>query len=194
MAFKYGTTKFDAPDPKVDRTGLKVYADFHEKFRRALQGVANRVLGGTAGTGYAPVTAGIMVGTLGVKTANCVSIVVNGVQGTAKTQDNMPLPSGVIPKNSACKYLVSSPLDTGAGTSGTVSGPGNIVSCADYATNTLALAACKLPDLPDANCALGYVEFTTPVLTAVTLITTSVIGTTGGTAGYYDLVCMPYDA
>ena len=194
MAFKYGTTKFDVPNVKVDKTGRKVYAKYDEQFRRALQGITNRVLGGTSGTGNSPVTAAAAVGTLGVLTANAVVIVVNGVQGTAKAQDNMPLPSGVIPLNSACKYLVSTPLDAGAGTSGTVSGPGNIVSCADYASNTLALAACKLPDLPDGHCAIAAVTFVTPVLTAVTLIPTSVLGTTGGTSAYTDLLCMPYDA
>jgi len=193
MAFKYGTTKFDAPDAKVDQSGLKVYADAHEQFRRALQGVSNRVLGGTAGTGYSPITATLTIGTLGVKITKNVAVVINGVQGTAAVQDNLAMPSGVIPANSACKYLVSTALSA-AGTSGTVSGPGNIVSCADYDSNTLALAACKLPDLPDNHCALGYVTLTTPYLTAVTLISTSVLGTTGGTDGYADLICMPYDA
>lgn len=192
MAFKYGTTKFDAPDAKVDQSGLKVYADAHEKFRRALQGISNRVLGGTAGTGYSPVTAGVQIGTLGVKIANVVAIVVNGVQGSAKVQDNIPVPSGVIPANSACKYLISTTLNS-AGTGGTCTGPGNIVSCADYDSNTLALAACKLPDLPDANVALGYLTLVSPYLTAVTLTSTSVLGTTGGTDGYVDLICMPYD-
>ena len=66
MAFKYGTTKFDVPNVKVDKTGRKVYAKYDEQFRRALQGITNRVLGGTSGTGNSPVTAAAAVGTLGV--------------------------------------------------------------------------------------------------------------------------------
>ena len=186
MAYK----KFDDPNSKVDQSARKVYGAWPvEAMRRAIQGVSNRVLGGTAGTGYSPVTAGIAKGTIGALFANTVAVVINGVICTLAAQDNIRMPYGTQGKNTVAKYLIST-----TGTSGTciATGPGNVVSKADYATVALANAAAKLPDLPDGACALGYVQVNAPTLTDIVYAVSSVFDTTGGTAAYTDLLCMPY--
>jgi hypothetical protein len=68
-----------------------------------------------------------------------------------------------------------------------------VVSKADYATIALAAAAAKLPDLPDNHVALGYVTVNAPTLTDIVYAVASVFDTTGGTASYTDLICMPYE-
>ena len=186
MAYK----RFDDPDIRGDASVRKVYSTPAEAFRRAIQSVANRVLGGTAGTGYSPVTAGLADGgTGGIKITNNVSVVINGVQGTCIGQDNLKIPAGdgTMASNSVTKYLVS----TGTGTSGTITA-GNIINKADYATVALANAAAKLPDLPDGHCALGYAIFTTPDVNGVVPAGCGLLST-AGTVAYYDLVCMPYN-
>lgn len=182
MAYK----KFDDPNVKVDPTNKGVYDAFlHEEMRRALQGITNRVALGV-GTEGAAVAVG---GTGGIKVTNEVVIVINGLKQTANAQDNLKMTAGTMASNSVAKFLVAS---TG-GAGGTVIGPANIVSKDDYATVALAQAAAKLPDLPDGYCALGYMLFDTFPTTGVTLNSCG-LPSSAGTAAFYDLVAMPYNA
>lgn len=200
MAYK----KFDDPDTKVNASVNKVNDAFPvESIRRALQGISNRVLGGTAGTGYIPSLAGAAVGgSAGFKTAMPVGVVRNGIRTTCGATNNMMFGTlGTLGTNKVTKFLIC----TVDGTSGTVIGPGNIVDKGDYASATLAAAACKLPDLPDGACALASVTLNAPAATVLVLtdgastaaaVLGYVLGTggTAGTAAYQDLVCMPFDA
>ena len=189
--------KFDDPGKGVDQKGSHVYAIPREVHRRAIQSVANRVVGltagGTAGTGMLAL-AGLVLGTTaGGKIGNAVTVVINGVQSAVIAQDNLQYPAGTQGTNTIAKYLVS----TGAGTSGTITGPGNIVDKSKYATTALAIAAAKLPDLPDGNCALGFITLSAPEATSLAFgPSIGFVTGTGGTAGtatYTNLVCMPYD-
>ena len=195
MAEKYVGKKFDDPDKKVDPSVRDIYDSFpKEAERRAFQGIANRVIGGTNGTQGPLITAGCTLGTTaGFNIATGVTVVINGMVSTCIAQDNLPLPDGTQPANTVAKYLIA----TAAGTSGTVIGPGNVVDKADYDSATLAAAACRLPDLPDGYCALGYVTLQAPEATALVFADGDgyVTGTggTAGTATYVDLICMPYD-
>ena len=196
--------KFDAPALKVNQSQMKVYdAAPVEALRRAIQGVANRVLGGTAGTGYAPTLAGCAVGgTAGFKTANNVTVTRNGVNSTCLLKDNLYFSAqSTMGTNTVAKFLICST----AGTGPQIVGPGNIVLKSDYASATLAAAAAKIPDLIDGECALGYVTLQAPAATVLVLTgsaTTAAAGLgyaiggggTAGTATYVDVVCMPYDA
>ncbi len=193
MAFKYGTTKFDAASEKVDQAARKVYGAFpQEAVRRALQGIANRVIGTTAGTasssGYL-LQAGCGTGsTAGVNVANTLVVLVNGAYSTCIAQDNLKLPDGSQGSNTVAKYLIC----TKAGTSATCVGPGNVIDKGDYDTAALAAVAAKLPDLPDGYCALGYVTLNAPAASAITYRGHGTIGSQG-TTSFTDLVCMPYD-
>lgn len=196
--------RFDDPDTKVNQSARKVYdASWSDQMRRALQGIANRVLGATSGTGYVPTLAVCALGTtMGFKTTNEVGVVRNGVVTNVLATDNMYFSTqGTMGTNTVAKFLICSTAGTGA----QVVGPGNIVHKEDYASATLAAAACKIPDLPDGECALGYVTLQAPastklVLTASATTTAAGLGYvmgTGGTAGtatYVSVVCMPYDA
>lgn len=189
--------KFDDPGKSVDQKGSHVYAIPLEAHRRAIQSVANRVVGltagGTAGTGMLAVANLGLGGSAGVKINAAVTVVINGVQSAVIAQDNLQYPAGTQGTNTVAKYLVS----TGSGTSGTVTGPGNVVLKSAYATTALAIAAAKLPDLPDGNCALGFVTLSAPEATSLAFgQSIGYITGTGGTAGtatYTNLVCMPYD-
>ena len=186
MAYK----RFDDPNPKVDQSGRKVYAIPSEVVRLALQSISNRVIGGSNGTQGPLIVAGCGDGgTGGCKIANALTVVINGVQNSVIAQDNLRMPAGTQEKNTVAKYLIS----TGTGTSGTVTGPGNVVSKADYTTIAPAEAAAKLPDLPDSHCALGYLTLNAPTLLDV-VMNAAAFGGTQGTSAYTDLVCMPYDA
>jgi hypothetical protein len=183
--------KFDDASKKVDQSGNKGYANPYEVMRRSLQAVANRVLGGSNGTQGPLVTAGIAkAGTAGIKITNALTVSINGSQVAVAALDNMQLPNGTQLKNTVAKYLVSVNTD-GAGT---VSGPGNTVSKADYATVALANTAAKLPDCPDNCCAVGSIQVNAPTLTDILFADSSALDTTGGTAVYADLVHMPYNA
>ena len=184
--------KFDDPNKKVATGARKINDAFMtEAMRRGIQGITNRVIGGTNGTQGPLITAGIAAaGSAGVQIANALTCVINGVKEAIVAQDNLALPSGTQGKNTVAKYLVS----VGAGTSGTVSGPGNVIDKGEYLTIALATAAAKLPDLPDGHCAVGYVTVNAPTLTDIVFADDSALGTTGGTAAYQDLVCMPYEA
>lgn len=191
MAYK----KFDDPKVSVDQAARKVYgATQLESLRRALQGISNRVLGGTNGAGpVAGAGAALHIGnTHGVDTTNPVTIILNG-----KAQDVAALTDVHMPTAGAQAALTATKFLLCAGTAGTglVAGPGNIVTIADYASNTAALAACKLPDLPDGYCALGYITHLNGSLarnwTGASLLDAG--SATGGTSGYVDLFCMPYN-
>jgi len=192
MAFKYVGKKFDDADPKVDQAGRKVYGAFpFEAIRRAVQGIANRVIGTTSGTasssGYLKL-AGCGTGGTGVAIANTVVVLINGQYSTCIAQDPLTLPDGSQGSNTVAKYLIC----TSTGTSATCIGPGNVVDKGDYASATLAAAAAKLPDLPDGYCALGYVTLNAPAASAITYRGHGTIGSQG-TTSFTDLVCMPYD-
>jgi hypothetical protein len=205
MAEKYAGKKFDDADPKVDASVMKTNDAFpKEGWRRAIQGITNRVLGGTAGTGRLAVTAGCAVGsTVGFIFASDVGVVRNGVASTCAIPAATGLyfgKLGTMGTNTVAKFLIA----TVDGTSGTVIGPGNIIHKEDYSTVALAAAAAKLPDLPDTGVALGYVTLNAPASTVLVLTdgatTTAAslgykIGTggTAGTAAYVDLMNMPLD-
>lgn len=205
MAEKYAGKKFDDADPKVNTAVDKVYDAFpREAWRRAIQGVTNRVLGGTAGTGRLAVLAGCAVGsTAGFIFASDVGVVRNGVASTCAIPAATGLyfsKLGTMGTNTVAKFLIA----TVDGTSGTIIGPGNIIDKGDYTNATLAAAAAKLPDLPDTGVALGYVTLNAPAATKLILTdgaTTAAaslgykIGTggTAGTAAYVDLMNMPLD-
>ena len=158
--------KFDDANEAVSNSKMKVYdAITNEAIRRAIQGISNRIIGGSNGTQGPLITATLAAGsTAGVKTTNAVTCVINGVKVSVAALDNLVPPAGTMGSNKAAKYLLAV---ESAGTGGTVYGPGNVVDCADYSTNTLALAACKLPDLPDGQCALGYISIVSPYATDV---------------------------
>lgn len=195
MAEKYAGKKFDDPNPKVDASVRDVYDVFpKEAIRRAFQGIANRVIGGTASTAGPLILAGVTLGaTHGFKITNNVTVCINGVHSTCISQDNLAMPAGTQGTNTCAKYLIC----TATGTSGTVK-VGNVVDKGDYASATLAAAACRLPDLPDGYCALGYVTLQAPEATPLAFVDGDgyVLGTggTAGTATYQDVVCMPYNA
>ncbi len=83
---------------------------------------------------------------------------------------------------SVCKYLIS------VGTDGTAaSGAGGItVSQGNFATSA---SEAKLPDCPDGNCAIGYVQITTT--TAGFVPGTTAINAAWVTDVYVDLLTMP---
>jgi hypothetical protein len=194
MAYK----KFDDPDEKVSQAGARGNeATQLLAMRRAIQAISNRVVGfttgGTSGSGYLTQANLGTGGTSGVKINNAVVVTINGVNSTCISQDNLYMPNyGTFGTRKVAKFLVS----TGAGTSGTVTGPGNVVDADDYADDTTALAACKLPDLPDGHCALGWVGIVFPRATEVVMSSKALIGleSTAGTATWQNLTCMPYDA
>lgn len=187
MAYK----KFDDPDEKVSQAGRKVFdATYSESLRRAIQGITNRVIGGSNGTQGPLITAGCADGsTGGAQIANALTVLLNGVQDSVIAQDNLRMPAGTQGSNTVAKYLIC----TGAGTSGTIIGPGNVVDKANYDSATLAAAACKLPDLPDGYCAVGYLTLNAPTALDV-VMNAAALGTTQGTSSYIDLMCMPYNA
>jgi hypothetical protein len=183
MAYK----KFDDPNIKGETSQRKVNQAFYDDtIRRALQGISNRVLCGTSGS--ANKTAILADGsTCGIKFTMPLNVVIDGVIYAVAAQDNLAMPAGTQGTNTVSKYLVY------VGTSGTafIAGPGNEVLKTDYATQALANAAAKLPDLPDNSCALGYLTFNANQGTACPR-TQQVLGTQGTTA-YVDLVFMPFN-
>jgi len=196
--------KFDDPDTKVDDSRAKVYGAFpNEAIRRAIQGVSNRVIGGTNGTQGPLIDATCGIGgSAGFKVGSGVSVVRDGVVSAVAVTDNLLFSKlGTMGTNTVAKFLIC----TTDGTSATCIGPGNVVSKSDYASATLAAAAAKLPDLPDGACALGYVTLQAPAATVLVLTdgaTTAAAnlgyaiggGSTAGTATYVDLVCMPLNS
>jgi hypothetical protein len=194
MAYKF-KAKFDNPKTTEDASVLKGIHDPHELARRILQGATNRVLCGTSATGWFPnVSAGLADGgTGGVQIATAVTVAINGSAYVIATADNLKMPAGYLGTNTVCKFLVST-----KGTSGTVTGPGNIVDKGDYADSaagvSLAATKARLPDLPDGHCVLGMFLFHAPA--AGTSLNPADFGkpSTAGTGSYTNLICMPYDA
>lgn len=188
MAYK----KFDDANVAVSQTGTRVYDATHlQALRRALQGISNRVLGGTNGAGpVAAAGAAVHIGnTHGLDTTNPVTIILNGKAQDVAALTDVHIPSGTQEALTATKFLLS------VGTAGTgVITMGNVVTIADYASNTAALAACKLPELPDGHCPLGYATHLNGSLdrtwSGASLFDAG--SGTGGTTGYVDLFCMPY--
>jgi hypothetical protein len=180
-------TKFDDPNTKVDNSKEKVNGAFpKENMRRALQGISNRVLSGTAGS--ANKTAELADGsTCGILTAAPVNVVIDGIIYAAIAVDNMLMPAGTQGSNTVAKYLVY------VGTDGTaaITGPGNVILKTDYSTIALAEAAAKLPDLPDNTCALGYLLLHAPTASPV-YRKQQTLGT-GGTTSYVNLQYMPFN-
>lgn len=197
MAYK----KFDEADAKVNDSKYKLNDNFmNDGIRRAIQGITNRVLGGTAGTAYIPVLAGVGTGgTAGFQTTYSVGVVRNGALSTAIVTNNLLFSTlGTMGTNTVAKFLICS-VD---GTSCTNIGPGNVINKGDYANATLAAAAAKLPDLPDGGVALGYVTLNAPAATVLILTdgaTTAAAklgyaiggGGTAGTSACVDLINMP---
>ena len=199
MAYK----KFDDADPKVDQAQFKVFGAVPvEALRRALQGISNRCLGTTSGTGFIPTMATCAIGTTcGFKTTYDVGVIRDGVVSTVAAKDNMYFgTTGTMGTNTVAKFLICS-ID---GTSATCIGPGNVIDKGAYASATLAAAAAKIPDLPDGAAPLGYVTLDAPAATKLVLTdgatTTAALlgyaiggGTTAGTAAYVDLANMPFN-
>jgi len=196
--------KFDDADAKVNQSQMKVYdAVVNEALRRAFQGISNRQLGTTAGTGYVPTLSACAIGTTsGFKTTNESGVIRNGVVTNVLSTDNMYFSTqGTMGSNTVAKFLICSTAGTGA----QIVGPGNIIDKGDYASATLGAAAAKVPDLIDGECALGYVTLQGPATTVLVLTASAttaaaglgyILGTAGtaGTATYVDVVCMPYNA
>lgn len=186
--------KFDDRNKKVSTTARKaIDATAHEAMRRAIQGVVNRVLGGSNGTQGPLITAGIAIGsTHGLNTTNAVTVSINGVQVAVGVLADVDMPAaGTQAVNTTAKFLLS----VGTAGTGLVSGPANIITDADYTTVALAAAAAKLPDLPDGHCALGYVTYRSGSVARVWSAASVVdaASSTGGTAAYTNLLHMPYE-
>lgn len=195
MAFKYSRgTKFDDRATDVDDSRWDAWDAFggKEAWYKALQGIVNRQLVGTAGTGG---LATVAVGsTAGFKTTNDAFVSINGEVKKCAAKDNVVPSDHTLSANCVAKYLIHT--DT-AGTDVEVAGPGNIIDKDDYDTVALAEAEVKLPDLPAGCCVLGSVLLHAPTETALAFASDAgfVVGTggTAGTATYTDLVVMPYD-
>jgi len=170
--------KFDAPNIDVPQGQGKAYeAAPFEALRKAFIGIANRVLGGTSGTGQVPTLAGCGTGaTGGVQITNVVAATINGRLGTITVQEDLELPAGTQASATYVKYLISS----GFGSSGTVTA-GN-----EGEDSTSA----HLPDVPDGHVPLGYADF----LSAQAFARDNglIVGGTNGTATWTDLIHMPY--
>jgi len=183
--------KFDDPNVKVDGSQMKAYGAFWlATQRRALQGISNRLINGTAGTQtFLTAIVGAASGTGGISTTNAVTAVMDGAVYTIAAQAAVAITATTMGTNTVAKFLVY------AGTNGSVfvSGPGNVVDKGDsvkaYASAAAAALDAKLPDLPDGYCALGWCQIQGPVASKVIFPMTA-IGTCG-TVTYGDLVCMP---
>ena len=179
--------KFDDPNTKVNNSQRKVDMAFSdETILRALKGISNRVLSGTAGS--ANKTAELADGTTcGINVVAPLNVVIDGIIYATIAVDNLVMPAGTQGSNTVAKYLVY------VGTDGTaaVTGPGNVVLKTDYATQALAEAATKLPDLPDNSCALGYLLLNAPTASPV-YRKQQTLGT-GGTTAYVNLQFMPFN-
>ena len=145
--------KFDDPPATRANESRKLDPVFpKEAWRRALQGVLNRVVAGTAATslifyGTSAIASLGTGSTCGIKIGNSLMCVINGRLGTSYTQDNLYLQAGTQGSNRWVKYLVA----VKHGTYGTVFA-GN-----EGTASTKAL----LPDCPDGYCAVGYLEYAT---------------------------------
>jgi len=197
MAYKF-KAKFDNPKVTEDASGLKGIHDPHELARRILQGATNRVMACTCASGWMPPAGSWVRGlqdgsTGGIQGTGAVYVAINGTSYAVAAEDNLRMPNGYLGTNTVCKFLVST-----KGTSGTITGPGNIVDKGAYEDSaagvSLAATKARLPDIPDGHCVLGMLQFHAPA--AGTSLNPADFGkpSTAGTATYTNLICMPYDA
>ena len=189
--------KFDDPKLSADAKQMLTKDNFpKEPWRRAIQGIVNRV----CGTDGIVASAGANLGTAatGVQTQTSVFATINGTVytiaalnninlGTASLAgENLATGKGTMGTNCCTKFLVYGGTDGIA----RVTGPGNIIEKKDYATAALAAAACKLPDLPDNCVALGSLLIQGPEAAGVNF---SVGGCgTMGTCTVKNFIHMPY--
>lgn len=196
MAKWSSRTKFDDVPLSRDSAPRKIYPAMPwEAFRRAIQGITNRVvsgtngtMGGTAGIGAAYLGTG---STCGIALKTALGIEINGRYGTAVAQDNIYLPPGTQSKSTYVKYLVA----VGFGTQGTVFA-GN-----EGASSTAAM----LPDCPDGYVCVGYLEYATGTAGAFirigggtagnnqNVLSGNVAATCGTVNAWEELLHMPYD-
>lgn len=188
--------KFDDPALKRDDSRMKVPNFQLEPWRRALQGLVNRVIGDAAAT--ACTTAVCATAATGVATTVEVKVAINGCEYNIVASGNINLGTGAysganlengkgtMGTNCVTKFLIY------GGTDGTahVTGPGNIIEKKDYATAALAAAECRLPDLPDNCVALGSLLLQGPEAAGADF---SVGGAgTMGTCTFTNFYNMPY--
>ena len=163
----------DAPASRANESRKLDANNPWEAVRRGLQGVLNRVVAGTGGTGNGigmgtAAQAGLGTGaTCGVQIANPLLILVNGKFGTSAAQNNMRLPDGTQAKSTVVKYGVF----VKDGTYGTCLA-GNESGSAGGA---------KLPDCPDGYVCVGYMQYTTDTAGAFKRLG-------GGTDGCYNVI------
>lgn len=156
---------------KAHRTVFQAFD--YEAMRSALAGLNNRVIGSVpfgvqAGT----------AGTPGIAVNSAIAYTIDGKIYTGTASTNIPILGalGTQGTNSWCKYLVS------IGTAGTYTvTKGN--------ESTAGSAGAFLPDMPEENCAVGYV-----VIKTVGSKFTAGVGdpaANSAVVGYYNLVSMP---
>lgn len=146
----------------------------YEALRRALQGVLNRVIAGTGGTGD-----GVGIGTAaqgylgtgatcGVQISKPLLLLVNGLFGTAAACNNIYLPDGSQSKSTYVKY-------------GVFTKPGSAMGTCLAGNESTASTTAKLPDCPDGYVCVGYMEYATGTAGAFKRVG-------GGTAGAVNVV------
>lgn len=146
MAYK----RFDDPSKAVNQAPYKVYEAFeHDEWRRAIMGITNRILSGSAGTGgtsLSNLNAAIGTGaTCGVAVTGDWLISINGRVGTAAGQSNIYLPAGTQAASTYVKYLICLAF----GTKGTI-----------FAGNEgTGSTTAYLPNCPADYVPIGYVEY-----------------------------------
>lgn len=156
---------------KAHRTVFQAFS--YEAMRSALAGLNNRVIGSVpfglqAGT----------AGTPGIAVNSAISYTIDGKIYTGTASTNIPILAalGTQGTGSWCKYLLS------IGTAGTYTiSKGN--ECISGS------AGAFLPDMPEENCAVGYVV----IKTVASQFTAGVGDPAGNSAvvGYYNLVSFP---
>ena len=189
MAYK----KFDDPvNTNINIGAKKIFPEFKsDALRRALAGVFNRIISGTAGTLGTGLISTLGTGsTCGVKLSYDLIGIINGKVGTISNQDNIYLPGGTQASASYVKYLVAGKFGTQA-----------TIFAGDEGTGS---TTAYLPDIPDGYIALGYVEYAANATAAYgrvgggTAKSQNILsGNNSGTAGtinaWVSLVHMPYD-
>ena len=152
-----------------------------ESMRRALEATSNFVVThpqiqiGTAGTA------------VGIALNTAASFVINGklCAGTANTNIAFPTSLGTQGTGTYCKYLVSmNASGTVTITKGNESAAG---TAGTYYGGVSPAPGAFMPDLPQQNCAIGYVEITT----TTNAFTAGVGSIAGQSCNMYNLYCMP---
>lgn len=174
MGKEFNSTYSQTSDPNLAaRTTFQAFPD--EAKRRALAGIANRIHG-TTPAGLQAGTAGQAEG--GVAINSAIDFLVDGKKysGTANTNFEFPASLGTQGTASWCKYLVS------YGTNG-------VITITKGNESTSGSAGAFLPDLPDENCAIGYVCIKTAGAKWTSHENAPADGS--NTVGYYNLFNMP---